>query len=285
MHFRERTFSAHDGLRLYYRDYGDPLAPATPVLCLPGLTRNAKDFEPLAGRLAGHLSPSRRVVCPDYRGRGRSAYDRNRRNYRAGIILRDLTDLLIAANLHRVIAVGTSFGGLLALGLCVALPGAVAGVVLNDSGPELAAPGLRAIFEGIRRDRPQPDWRAAERTVAEIFPNLVFRDRATWQAAVRNSFRPGDDGMLHFDWDPAVIWPFKGRLDGPAPWPLFNAARNIPMLAIRGGKSDVLTAGSFDRMQAARPGLIRLTVAGSGHAPSLDEPEARTAIDEFLARY
>ncbi len=279
MEFREWTFSAYDGLCLHCRDYGDPLSPGTPVLCLPGLTRNGKDFE----TLAENLKASHRVLCPDYRGRGRSDYDRRQGNYRAEIILRDLTDLLAAANLHRAVVIGTSFGGLLGLGLCVTQPGAVAGLVLNDAGPELAACVLRAIFDGIRHDRPQPDWQAAERVVAEIFPNLVFRDHATWQVAVRNTFRPGDDGMLHFDWDPVVIVPFIEWLDKPALWPLFNAARNLPMLAVRGEKSNVLTAESFDRMQTARPDLIRLTVAGTGHAPSLDEPEARIAIDEFLS--
>lgn len=280
MSFLEREIAAFDGLSLHYRDYGDALSPEMPVLCLPGLTRNCKDFEVLAER----LSATRRVLCTDYRGRGRSGYDTDWRNYRAEIIVRDLTDLMAAVDLHRVAVIGTSFGGILGLGLCVAAPRAVCALVLNEAGPELETAGLATIIQGIRRDRPQPDWDSAERALAKMFPNLTFRDEETWRTAVRNTFRLCPDGLLHIDWDPKVVKPLLHGMRSVALWPLFHAAGRVPMLAIRGAQSEVLSAAAFDRMAAARPDLIRLTVAGTAHAPSLDEPEARTAIDEFLAR-
>src|SRR5579883_2367118 len=136
--YRERHFRAQDDLELYYRDYGDPASPRLPALCLTGLTRNARDYEGLAER----LSAERRVVSPDYRGRGRSQYDRDWRNYRPEVYLSDIRHLLIAANLERVVVIGTSLGGILAMALGVLQPAAVAAVVLNDVGPELGASGI-----------------------------------------------------------------------------------------------------------------------------------------------
>ena len=129
--YREATVSAQDGLALYYRDYGDALASKTPVLCLPGLTRNSADFAELAAR----LSRGRRVLCPDYRGRGRSAYDSNWRNYDPYVYINDISHLLAATGIGRAVIVGTSMGGLLAMGLAVLRPTLVAGAVLNDIGP------------------------------------------------------------------------------------------------------------------------------------------------------
>lgn len=282
MMVRERFLTTHDGLRLYVRDYGDEDAPSTPLLCLAGLTRNGRDFDDVATRLA----PTRRVLCPDYRGRGRSEYDRDWRNYRPATDLRDVTDLLAALNLHRVVVLGTSYGGLIGMGLAVAAPRVLAGLVLNDIGPEVATPGFRHILDAIRVDRPQPDWDSAEEALRALLPGLVFRDAATWRKVTRNTFRAGADGRLHFDWDVAVARPLRGTVGASGDlWHLFRAVRRLPVLALRGAESDVLSRDCFDRMAVEKPDLERLTVAGTGHAPMLDEPEARDALDAFLARF
>ena len=280
MSFRERRFASQDGLDLYFRDYGDPLADATPVLCLGGLTRNAKDFH----RLATRLSARRRVLCPDYRGRGRSAYDPNWRNYRAETYLADLGHLLAATNVHRTVVVGTSLGGLLAMGLAAARPTALAAVVLNDVGPEVAMDGLRPIVEYIRIDRPQASREAAVEALKALLPGVAFQDEGDWEAMVDNTYRADADGLLRFDWDVAIVRPLLARGAAlPDMWPLFRALARIPLLAIRGERSDVLTPDCFDRMAAARPDLRRVVVPGVGHAPTLGEPECLAAIDAFLA--
>src|ERR1043166_8100423 len=143
--YREATVSAQDGLALYYRDYGDALASKTPVLCLPGLTRNSADFAELAGRLSGE----RRVICPDYRGRGRSAYDRNWRNYDPRVYLSDIVQLLAAPGLHRVIVTGTSMGGVITMGFAVAKPPMLAAAIINDIGPDIQGGGLSRIFDYV----------------------------------------------------------------------------------------------------------------------------------------
>ena len=283
--YRERFYTSEDNLALYFRDYGDPLAPATPVLCLAGLTRNSKDFHDFASRLA----PRRRVLCPDYRGRGRSAYDPDWRHYLPRIYTNDLLHLLAATNLHRVVVVGTSLGGTLAMGLAVAAPSALKGVILNDIGPEMNMEWLGRLVDYIGVDRPQPDCDAAVREMKAKFPALSFADAESWNKVVRNTYREGEDGMLHFDWDVRLVKPLlDDRLEGTGPpfglWPLFRALRRVPTLALRGEVSEVLDAATFARMAEEKPDLVRVTVPGVGHAPTLAEAEARAAVDDFLAR-
>lgn len=278
--FRESRFTSQDGLSLYYRDYGDPLSARTPVLCLPGLTRNSKDFN----RVAARLAPERRVLCPDYRGRGRSAYDPDWRHYVPATYLNDLRHLLAATGVHRAVVVGTSMGGLLACGLAVAMPTAVAAAVINDIGPEINGEGLAKIIDYLCDSTPLPDWDAVIARLRASFPYLPVYEDGDWFMIAEATYRKGDDGRLHPDWDPALIKPLLAAdaTYGYDLWALFRALRRVPVLTIRGAKSDVLTAETFERMGAALPHARRLTLPGVGHAPNLSEPQAREAIDALL---
>lgn len=277
--YRERRLTAQDGLSLYYRDYGDPLATATPVLCLTGLTRNSKDYHDLATRLCA----GRRVICPDYRGRGQSQYDSDWRHYSPTVYVNDIKHLLMSLNVHSVIVVGTSLGAFLAMGLAVAIPAAVAGAVLNDAGPDVDPGGLARILDYIGTDRPQTDWSAATATVKELFPSLSISTEDGWAQMARNTFREGDDGLLHFDWDVNLAKPMQKGLALPDLWALFRALRHVPVLSLRGEISDVLSPETFERMAEDMPKLTRVTVPGVGHAPMLDEPVVVAALDEFFA--
>ena len=139
MAYIERRITSNDNLSLYLRDYGDPADPRPAILCLGGLSRNSKDFASLAERVS---ADGRRVIAPDYRGRGRSDYDPDWHNYAPPVYLRDIQDMLAALNLHRVVVIGTSLGGILAMGMGAAMPTPLAGVVLNDIGPEIETEGL-----------------------------------------------------------------------------------------------------------------------------------------------
>jgi pimeloyl-ACP methyl ester carboxylesterase len=278
--YRERHFTSQDDLRLYYRDYGDVLSPGAPVVCLGGLTRNSKDFHDLAI----HLAPGRRVVCLDYRGRGRSAHDPNWRNYQPRTYVNDIKHLLAAANLHRTVFIGTSLGGILAMVMCVAAPIGVAGVVLNDIGPTVSADGLGRILEYIKVDRPQPDWQTAARYLRKLLPTLGLADDDEWLRMAHRTFREGSDGQLHFDWDISLARPLMAdKAPTPDLWPYFRALRNIPALTIRGERSDILSADTLERMARENSDMMCLTVPGKGHTPTLDEPESIAAIDELLA--
>jgi len=279
--YRERRFAAQDGLQLYFRDYGDPDSAATPVLCLGGLTRNARDFDALARRLAGE----RRVLCLDLRGRGRSDYDPDWRNYVPATYLNDIAHLLAVAGVHRVVVVGTSLGGVLAMAMGAAMPSALAGAVLNDIGPEIERGGLDPILSYVRVDRPQPDWESAVRTIRTLLPDLAFQDEAMFEAMARNTWREGGDGLLHFDWDVNIVRP--ALADGGATadlWPFFRGLRRVPLLAFRGAASTILSADCFARMAGERPDAGMVTVPRTGHAPTLGEPECIAALDAFLGR-
>lgn len=279
--FRERYLTAQDGLRLYFRDYGDPASPRLPLLCLTGLVRNSADFAEFAERHAGE----RRVLCPDYRGRGRSAYDRDWRNYDPFIYASDIAHLIAATGLTRLIAIGTSLGAVLAMGLAVLKPTVLGAVVLNDFGPEVAPGGLARILDYIGTDHPQTDWESAARYLRELLPTLSIRTAEGWLKMARGTYRIGGDGRLHFDWDLNIAKPLaRAARAVPDLWPYFRALRPVPTLALRGDLSDVLSPATFERMALAKPDLLRVTVANAGHAPTLNEPEA-AAVDDFIRRF
>jgi pimeloyl-ACP methyl ester carboxylesterase len=280
--FRECVFRSQDDLPLYWRDYGDPASRRTPVLCLPGLTRNSKDFHLLA-RL---LCRERRVLAPDYRGRGRSARDTDWHHYRPGTYLADVLDLLTVAGVHRLVAIGTSMGGLLAMGLAAVRPTMLAGLILNDVGPEIAGPGYRRILDYIGTDRPEADWDGAIAELKRMFPTLSLDTEAKWLRMANATYRRGADGTLHFDWDTALARALRSKPgELPGLWALYRGLGRRPVLAIRGGLSDVLSEATFDRMAEVKPDLQRVVVPNVGHVPALDEPEAATAIHEFISKF
>lgn len=276
--FSEHRLSAGDGLRLYFRLYGERKQAPFTVLCLPGLSRNSKDFHDLA------LSLSQRfpVICPDYRGVGRSAYARHWRAYSPQICIDDIKHILSATNRHHVVIAGTSFGGILAAGLTVAAPSAVSGVILNDVGPETSPQVLDNVMNHIGRSRRFAGWDEAIAYMKRSFPNLPTGSEERWQRITRNTFRE-EGSVLVNDWDPAIVKWFPGVLkESKSLWPLFRSLARRPVLAIRGEYSEILSAATFERMARDLPGLERITVPGVGHAPDLAEPSLQSRIEAFL---
>ncbi len=281
--YRERHFASQDGLAIYYRDYGERAGSRPALLCLAGLTRNSKDFHGFALRHASQ----RRVLAMDYRGRGRSDRDPDWRNYRFEVYARDVMDLLAATNAHRVIVVGTSLGGVLAMGLAAARPTALAAVVLNDIGPEIDPAGLRRIGTYVGKVEQLPDWERASAYTKELFgashPDLSEED---WRTLTRNHFREGADGAPEMDYDPALGRAFEvANRRQQDLWPLFRALESVPTMVIRGALSDILGEATVQAMAAAKADLVCLTVPNRGHAPLLDEPACRDALDDFIARH
>jgi pimeloyl-ACP methyl ester carboxylesterase len=278
----DRYFTSADGLRLYYRDYAVVEPGRLPVLCLPGLTRNCRDFEDVALR----LQATRRVLSPDLRGRGRSEYDPNFMNYHPGTYVGDLARLLADAGVDKVILFGTSLGGILSMLIAATAPQVPAAVILNDVGPEVAQEGLQRIASYVGRHAPVATWAEAAAQMRAMYGvAMPGASDADWMAFARRSYSEVD-GVPVLDVDRGVGEAVRAAPAGAAPdlWPMFAALRPLPTLAIRGELSDVLSQATFDRMQRENPDLQRVTVSRRGHPPLLDEPECVVAIDTFLSR-
>ncbi len=271
--YRDLFVSAADGLRLYARDY-DPGRPgALPVVCLPGLARTSEDFHDLAEALSADPVRPRRLLSLDYRGRGRSEWDRDWRNYDVRVELNDVLQVLTAAGIEKAIFVGTSRGGLITMALSAARPTILAGVVLNDVGPVLEAGGLKRI-RGYVGKLPSPrTMQEAAQILRQIsgpgFPRYTDHQ---WEKMARGTWRE-DEGQLILNYDPNLMKTLEGLdLESPLPdlWPLFEGLKPFPVLAIRGGNSDLLTAHTLQSMQERHPRLKAITVPDEGHAPSLE---------------
>jgi pimeloyl-ACP methyl ester carboxylesterase len=280
--WRDRYYASTDGLQLHYRDYPAASDGRLPVLCLPGLTRNCRDFESTALR----LQQTRRVLSPDLRGRGRSQYDPQWRNYHPGTYLDDIDRLLRDADAGQVILLGTSLGGILSMLIAASAPRVPAAVILNDIGPEVASEGMQRIASYVGRHPPVASWDEAARQMRAMY-RVAMPDAGDddWMAFARRSYTEVD-GVPQLDVDPGIGEAVRAAPASGAPhlWPVYAALRLLPVLAIRGELSDVLSAATFERMAREKADLERLTVARRGHPPLLDEPECVATIDAFLAR-
>jgi pimeloyl-ACP methyl ester carboxylesterase len=272
-----RRFTTSDGLSLAFTDEGE----GTPLLCLPGLTRNGADFDELAAALNGR----HRLVRLTLRGRGASDRDPNPVNYNVGVEARDIVELLDHLGLARVTVVGTSRGGLIAMVLAATAKDRLAGVLLNDIGPELAPEGLAniLIYLGVPpKARSYAEVIGPLRTRMAAFPGL---SDAKLMSLARRWFDEGE-GCLLLNYDPRIRDNVEATAGQPAAdmWPLFDALDGIPLAVVRGANSDLLTADTVEKMRARRPDLIVAEVPDRGHVPFLDEPEALHALDALLAR-
>lgn len=274
-------FQSNDGLNICYRDFGGQ-NDGTPVICLPGLTRNSRDFEDLAN----YLSNRRRVITIDFRGRGFSDYDVNWQNYHPLTYVADVWTLLDLLNIPKVIVVGTSLGGLCAMVMAAQQAERVAGVVMNDVGPEINPAGLARIQEYTGRLEPVRTWaEAAEQTKAiygQWLPGLSDDD---FMRMARRAFREIETAVPRLDMDANIgravreVGPQKGD-----PWQLYAALRDVPVVLLWGVLSDILTEDIIDKMKAAKPDLVVVPVANRGHVPLLDEPECLLAINAFIGQ-
>jgi pimeloyl-ACP methyl ester carboxylesterase len=277
--YRHGWYRVPDGLRLHYRDYsGSGDRPA--LLCLPGLTRNARDFAAFAER----HSPRFRVLALDYRGRGESDYDPLPARYVPLTYARDIIQLLDQMGIPQAVFVGTSLGGLVAMTLAATAPQRIAGAILNDVGPELSQEGLERIRSYVGKAGRFAGWDEAARAIAANNRGVPSAwTHEDWIKAARRACREDGDAVV-FDYDPAIALPFAAPAPDPPIdlWPLFGALALHPLLVLRGEQSDLLGAAAFEKMMRAAPDAAFVTVPGVGHAPMLDEPEAATAIDAFL---
>ena len=284
--FAERRWTSPDGLSLFARDYAPGSGVARPpVIAIHGLTRNSADFEAIAPLLA---QSGRRVLAVDVRGRGLSDRAPDPMTYMPDVYARDVLALMEQAGIDRAVFVGTSMGGLITMALTAIRPKAVVAAILNDIGPEVAPEGLARIAAYSGQPVEIGSWADAaayaKRINAVAFPHYTERD---WDAFARRIFRQQPDGEIALDYDPDIAVPIRAagaKALVPNLWPMFRrSAKKRPTLLVRGANSDLLSADIAARMKKAAPTMAYVEVPGIGHAPMLDEAEAKAAIFEFLA--
>jgi pimeloyl-ACP methyl ester carboxylesterase len=274
-----RRFRARDGLMLQALEWpGDPAR--MPLLCLPGISRTALDFVALAARQRG----ARRVVALDHAGHGASARPAQLSRYGVLPALRDVTDTLAALHLDRVALLGTSFGGILAMGLGVMRPMALGAVMLNDVGPRMTPRGLDVVQDMIGRD-PALATEAEAVAFCQARMGPMRLDEAGWLRMAARTYARGADGRLHPRWDTRIVQLFARESAGVSDlWGAFGALAHARLLLIWGLESDLLSGATVAAMQAARPDMGVVAVPGVGHSPTLEEPEAIRGVQDFLDR-
>ncbi|MEM7529493.1 MAG: alpha/beta hydrolase [Pseudomonadota bacterium] len=276
-----KTFAAADGRKLAYDDEGQ--GEAAPVLCLPGLTRDARDFE----ALSAHLSSSRRVLRLDARGRGRSAHAADPMvEYTLPVETGDAIALLDHLGIEKAVVIGTSRGGLQAMGMAASAKDRLAGVVLNDIGPVVERAGLESIIGYIGVEPKASDLdgaaRSLSRTLGDQYPDL---DDEGWREMARRTFHFDKDGRPGLSYDARLREPVVAVFQGPQGdlWPFFEKFEGVPLACIRGALSNILSAETLEEMARRRPDMAHMTLPNRGHVPLLTEPEVVTFIDGFLA--
>ena len=281
---RDRYYTSSDGLRLHVAEYGDTISPWLPVVCIPGLSRSARDFHELALHLSTHRQRPRRVLAFDLRGRGLSEWDKDIAHYTPLVEMQDVLDGMAALRVDRAVVVGTSRGGIIAMLMAVARPSVLAGIVINDIGPAIEARGLARLKTYIGRTPAPDDWDDAVRILRRLHGGQFNAlDDEEWWAFARMTWRD-EEGLPTSDYDPALARTFDGvEFDRPMPtlWREFAAMGAIPFLAIRGENSDILSAETLARMEREHPRFDHIMIAGEGHAPLLIRSAVLQRISAF----
>ena len=282
MTFAEHFVSAADGTQLYVRDYAANRSGLVPVICLPGLTRNAKDFETIAPALA----QTRRVLAFDFRGRGRSGRA-DPATYRPDQEVADTLLALDTLGIERFAIIGTSRGGIAAMVMAARALPRMAGVLFNDIGPRIDKAGLLRIRTYLGTDPQFADWAEAVTALKSSNPGFETLSETEWLAFARRVYREVN-GVPRADYDPGLSHNFPSVADieaGKMPelWALLDMMANVPSLVLRGEHSDLLSADIVAGMHQHHRRLQSVTVRERGHVPFLDEPESLAAIAQWLA--
>lgn len=271
--FEETFFSAPDGLRLHARIYAPVKASQGDVICLPGLTRNCRDFHDLALHLARAAERPKRVIAIDARGRGLSEYDGDFQNYNVVTEAGDVLAGLAALGIESADFIGASRGGILIHLLAAMEPTVLKRIVLNDIGPVIEGEGLMRIKAALERAPKPKDWDDAVEIQRDLhgheFPALTLGD---WQTHARAIYKEAAPGKIQADFDLKLLKTLTD-IDPAVPipdlWAQFTGLAARPMLSIRGENSKLLSRETVSEMKKRHPGMQEATVTGQGHAPML----------------
>ena len=267
--------------RMAYWEWGDASNP-TALVCLHGLTRQGRDFDALARTMCDRY----RVVCPDVVGRGRSDWLKDPMGYELPQYVADMVTLLARLDAQTVHMVGTSMGGLIALGAAALDGSPVSKLVLNDVGPRLDPVGLARIGGYVGQIRRWKTLDEAADALWSISTGFGPHTREQWLTLTEPQLiHDGDDLVPRSDPDIAVpfkaLTPERAAAGEAALWHTYDRV-SCPTLLIRGAESDLLAHATAQEMgtRGARAKLVEL--AGVGHAPTLVQPEQVQVVRDFL---
>lgn len=284
---KEHFITSADGVKTYVLE----LAPkgtetGPPVICLHGLSRNHRDFENIFEFLQ---NAGRRIFAFDIRGRGKSDWDKNPANYNPLIYFQDVTNACAQLGIEKAVFIGTSMGGIISMLIGAYSPQLVAGILLNDVGPEVAQEGIDRIKSYIGKDTKFTNWEMAALAIKEIaisaFPEKE-NDNAFWQDFADKTCIKTGSGIV-FNYDPAIkqgLSPQDTATAAPTLWPQFELLKGLNIVLVRGAISDIISREIVEKMKILKPDLSVYEVPGVGHAPILDEKESLMAIEEILSK-
>jgi pimeloyl-ACP methyl ester carboxylesterase len=260
-------------------EWGEPGAANT-LICVHGLTRCARDFDFLAGEMAGS---GFRVVCPDVAGRGDSDWLANPAQYALPTYVRDMQTLIASLEAKSVHWLGTSLGGMIGMTLAALPDSPVRKLVLNDIGPVLSAVALDRIGSYLGKWPPLPDMDAAEAYVRTVSAPFGPHSDAEWRLLTEHVVRRNSDGTLRMHYDPAIAVPFNAELPHKDVelWKSYDAIR-CATLVLRGEQSDLLTPDTAGQMALRGPRAKVVEIGGVGHAPTLLHDDQIVIVREFL---
>jgi len=276
--YSEKYFETEGGLKIYYRDYPGENSSALPLLCLHGLTRNSRDFEPMIEELGNRY----RYIVPDMRGRGNSGYDADPHNYNVMKYVEDVWALMSAASIKKFLLVGTSMGGIMSLIMAAEQPERIGGILLNDIGPELGEVGLGQIFGYLGKQMTEPSWEAARLAVQERLGDSYpsFADDQ-WVSMAFRQYTEQEDGSVYLAYDAGIRIPFLEAAEPMDLWPIFIKI-DVPLLCVHGALSGLLTIKIAREMRKKNHNCIVITIDSVGHTPILDEQISVIAIRDWL---
>jgi pimeloyl-ACP methyl ester carboxylesterase len=285
MRFDDGFYTSNDGLALYYcnassaghsRSALGSVTPRKTILCLPGVSRNHRDFLPMIEK----LSPQLNWLLVDLRGRGYSAHDPNPDNYNPTTYVGDICRLMDHLELDTVDIIGTSLGGILTMMLNTQCPQRVGRVVINDVGALVERAAIESIGTYLQQAHRHDSWDSVVTAIKPVYSELFSGlSDADWHALARRLYRQRGDSLTP-DYDPALF-----RSTNAADlnlWPFFDSLKGKPALVIRGANSRLLTPSILAQMVESHGHLRTATIPDRGHAPFLDEPLAVAAIKDFL---
>jgi len=249
------------------------------LVCVHGLTRSARDFDPLAQALCGRF----RVVCPDVVGRGDSDRLADPMHYAIAQYVADMVTLIARLDVEAVSWVGTSMGALIGMSLAAQAGSPVERLVINDAGPVIARAALERIAGYLGRTPLFESIEEAERYMRAISAGFGVHDDAQWRHLTESWARRREDGRYEARYDPRIAEPYRASLPERdiELWPFYDAIR-CPTLVLRGAESDLLARETAQRMAQRGPKARVVEIPAVGHAPTLMEAGQISVVREFL---